>query len=93
MDNEGANPSRAPTGQQVQLQCKVLVLAAGAMSTPVLLMRSQPNLPSLSPQLGKNLGVDGDHVAAIEFDPGKVHSVLGLPAYHAWRRAHRSADA
>jgi choline dehydrogenase-like flavoprotein len=82
MDNEGTNPTRAPSGQQVQLQCKVLVLSAGAMSTPVLLMRSQPNLPSLSQQVGKNLGVDGDHVAAIEFDPRRVRSVLGLPGYH-----------
>lgn len=81
MDNEGPNPTRAPTGQQIQLQCKVLVLSAGAMSTPVVLMRSQANLPSLSGQLGKNLGVDGDHIAAIEFDPRRVHSVLGLPAY------------
>ena len=82
MDNEGAHPTRAPTGQQVKLQCKVLVLAAGAMSTPPLLLRSRPSLPSLSAQVGKNLGVNGDHVAAIEFDPGRVRGVLGLPGYH-----------
>jgi choline dehydrogenase-like flavoprotein len=82
MDNEGSSPSRAPTGQQLQLQCKVLVLSAGAMSTPVLLMRSQQALPSLSQQVGKNLGVDGDHIAAIEFDPRRVRNVLGLPGYH-----------
>ena len=82
MDNEGPNPSRAPTGQQVQLECKVLVLSAGAMGTTPLLMRSRPNLPSLSAQLGGNLGVNGDHVAAIEFDPARVRSVLGLPGYH-----------
>jgi len=82
MDNEGANPTRAPTGQQVQLECKVLVLAAGAMSTPVLLLRSKPNLPSLSSHVGQNLGVDGDHIAAIEFDPAQVRRVLGLPGYH-----------
>jgi choline dehydrogenase-like flavoprotein len=82
MDNEGPNPTRAPTGQQVQLQCKVLVLSAGAMATPPLLLRSRPSLPSLSAQVGKNLGVNGDHVAAIEFDPGRVQSVLGLPGYH-----------
>ena len=38
-------------------------------------------LPSLSTQLGKHLGVNGDHVAAIEYDPTKVRSVLGLPGY------------
>ena len=82
MDNEGPHPTRAPTGQQVQFQCKVLVLSAGAMSTPPLLLRSRSSLPSLSAQVGKNLGVNGDHVAAIEFDPGRVRSVLGLPGYH-----------
>jgi hypothetical protein len=82
MDNEGTNPTRAPTGQQVQLECKVLVLAAGAMATPPLLLRSQPFLPALSDQVGKNLGVNGDHVAAIEFDPARVRSVLGLPGYN-----------
>lgn len=82
MDNEGPDPTRAPTGEQVQLECKVLILAAGAMATPPLLLRSQPNLPALSQQVGRNLGVDGDHVAAIEFDPARVREVLGLPGYH-----------
>lgn len=82
MDNGGSNPTRAPTGQQVQLQCKLLVLAAGAMGTTPLLMRSRPELPGLSSQVGQNLGVNGDHVAALEFDPDKVRSVLGLPGYH-----------
>jgi choline dehydrogenase-like flavoprotein len=81
MDNGGANPTRASTGQQVQLQCKVLVLAAGAMGTTPLLLRSQSQLPSLSSQVGQNLGVNGDHVAALEFDPQKIRSVLGLPGY------------
>ncbi len=65
----------------MQLQCKVLVLAAGAMGTTPLLLRSQPQLPALSSQVGQNLGVNGDHVAALEFDPQKVRSVLGLPGY------------
>lgn len=81
MGNGGPNPTRASTGQQVQLQCKVLVLAAGAMGTTPLLLRSQPQLPALSSQVGQNLGVNGDHVAALEFDPQKVRSVLGLPGY------------
>ena len=82
MDNTGANPSRAPTGQSMQLECKVLVLAAGAMGTPPLLMRSRLGLSALSGQVGQNLGVNGDHIAAIEFDEARVHSVLGLPGYH-----------
>jgi enediyne biosynthesis protein E9 len=82
MDNGGPHPTRAPTGQGFQLECKVLVLAAGAMGTPPLLMRSRPFLPALSSQVGHNLGVNGDHVAAIQYDPNRVRSVLGLPGYH-----------
>jgi enediyne biosynthesis protein E9 len=66
------------------IECKVLILSAGAMGTPPILMRSQAiaPLPSLSSQLGKHLGVNGDHVAAIEVKPGKAREVLGLPGYH-----------
>jgi choline dehydrogenase-like flavoprotein len=86
MDNVSAHPTRAPTGRQLQLECKVLILAAGAMGTPPLLMRSQPGLPALSAQVGKNLGVNGDHVAAVEYDPRRVRSVLKLPGYHDFYR-------
>ncbi len=82
MDNEGSDPTRGPSGQTLQLECKVLVLAAGAMGTPPLLMRSRLGLPALSGQVGQNLGVNGDHIGAIEFDPARVQSVLGLPGYH-----------
>jgi choline dehydrogenase-like flavoprotein len=82
MDNEGPSPTRAPTAQQREFECKVLVVSAGAMATPPLLMRSRSNLPAISSQLGRNFGVDGDHVAAVEFDPARVRSVLGLPGYH-----------
>src|SRR5207302_3732575 len=47
-----------------------------------LLLRSRLGLPSLSSQVGHNLGVNGDHVAAIEFNPARVREVLGLPGYH-----------
>jgi enediyne biosynthesis protein E9 len=80
--NDGPHPTRAPTGQTMQLECKVLVLAAGAMGTPPLLMRSRPYLPALSQQVGRNLGVNGDHVAAIEYDPARVRRALRLPGYH-----------
>jgi choline dehydrogenase-like flavoprotein len=81
MDNEGTSPSRAPTGQATEFECKVLVLSSGAMGTPPILMRSKNDLPALSEQVGKNLGVNGDHIAAIEYDSDKVRSVLGLPGY------------
>jgi hypothetical protein len=41
-------------------------------------MRSKNNLPTLSSQVGLHLGVNGDHIAAIEFDPKRVKDVLGL---------------
>ena len=49
-------------------------------STP-LLMRSRATLPSVSAQVGKHLGVNGDHMAAIEYDERKVRDVLGLPGF------------
>ncbi|MDX6671719.1 MAG: enediyne biosynthesis protein [Solirubrobacteraceae bacterium] len=68
-------------GANVELECKVLVLATGAMGNAPILMRSRNDLPSLSDQVGRHLGVNGDHVAAIEYDPRKVRDVLGLPGY------------
>jgi enediyne biosynthesis protein E9 len=70
-----------PGGASAELECKVLVLSTGAMGNPPILMRSRNDLPSLSDQVGKHLGVNGDHIAAIEYDPKKVRSVLGLPEY------------
>ncbi len=73
--------TKQSAGSIMDIECKVVILAAGAMGTPPLLLRSQPSLPSLSPQVGKHLGVNGDHVAAIEIDPRKVRDVLGLPGF------------
>jgi choline dehydrogenase-like flavoprotein len=75
--------TKGPAGPIQDIECKVLILCAGAMGTPPILMRSKVTgpLPSLSPQLGKHLGVNGDHVAAIELNPGKVRDALGLPGY------------
>jgi enediyne biosynthesis protein E9 len=81
MDNEGPNATRQPTGNTFDIECKVLILSAGAMGNPPLLMRSRPNLPSLSSHLGRHLGINGDHIAAVEYDEQKVKDVLGLPGY------------
>jgi hypothetical protein len=65
----------------VEIECKVAILSAGALGTPPILMRSRDNgnLPSISPHIGRHLGVNGDHVAAIEIDSRKAERVLGLP--------------
>jgi enediyne biosynthesis protein E9 len=81
MDNAGANPSRAPSGAKQEIECKVLVLATGAMGNAPILMRSQNDLPALSTHVGKHLGVNGDHIAAIEYDPARVRQLLRLPGY------------
>jgi hypothetical protein len=81
IDNEGPNPTRQPTGNTFEVECKVLILSAGAMGNAPLLMRSRPNLPNLSLELGKHLGINGDHIAAIEYDEQKVKDLLGLPGY------------
>ena len=81
IDNDGSNPTRQPTGNTFDVECKVLILAGGAMGNAPLLMRSRPNLPNLSSQVGKHLGINGDHIAAIEYDERKVKDVLGLPGY------------
>jgi len=73
--------SRQPTGQTFLVECKVLILAAGAMGNPPLLMRSRATLPALSARVGKHLGVNGDHIAGVEYDEKKVRDVLGLPGY------------
>jgi choline dehydrogenase-like flavoprotein len=73
--------SRQPSGRTFDVECKVLILAAGAMGNPPLLMRSRPLLPALSLRVGKHLGINGDHIAAVEYDEQKVRDVLGLPGY------------
>jgi enediyne biosynthesis protein E9 len=70
-----------PGGGSVEIECKALVLSTGAMGNAPILMRSRNELPALSDQVGKNLGVNGDHIAAIEYEPKKVRSLLGLPEY------------
>jgi enediyne biosynthesis protein E9 len=78
IDNDGDNPTRQPTGRFEEVECKVLILAAGAMGTPLVLLRSRVTLPSLSGRVGKHLGVNGDHVAGVEYDPARLKSQLGL---------------
>ena len=81
IDNEGESPTRLPSGSEFQIECKVLILSAGAMGNPPLLMRSRALLPGLSSQAGKHLGINGDHIAGVEYDEAKVRDVLNLPGY------------
>ncbi len=80
------DPDTKQSTGSVELECKALVLATGAMGDAPILMRSSRELPSLSSHVGQHLGSNGDHVAAIEFDPARVHDVLGLGRYHAFHK-------
>jgi enediyne biosynthesis protein E9 len=75
--------TKQPSGAIEDIECKVLILSAGAMGTPPIMMRARQNgeLPNVSAHLGRHLGVNGDHVAAIEINEDKVRSYLGLPRY------------
>ena len=75
------DPATKSGSEPVEIECKVAILAAGALGTPPILMRSRDNgnLPGISPHLGRHLGVNGDHIAAIEVDSRKARDVLGLP--------------
>jgi choline dehydrogenase-like flavoprotein len=81
IDNDSADPTRQPTGTTTQIECKVLILAAGAMGSTPILQRSLPTLPTVSGQVGKHLGVNGDHMAAIEYDERRVRDILDLPGF------------
>ncbi|MDX2642606.1 GMC family oxidoreductase [Streptomyces sp. PA03-1a] len=66
-----------PTGAGT-VHTKVLVLAAGAVGTPVLLQRSALALGGVPPAVGGYFSGNGDRVSVAEMDEGKVRSLLGL---------------
>jgi choline dehydrogenase-like flavoprotein len=74
------DPATKSGTEPIEIECKVAILAAGALGTPPILMRSQQNgeLPGISTHVGRHLGVNGDHIAAIEIDSRKAERVLGL---------------
>ena len=70
--------TKQAAGSFEEIECKVLILAAGAMGSPPILMRSRAALSGLSPHIGKHLGSNGDHIAAAEFSRKRVRRALGL---------------
>ena len=80
------DPDTKQSSATTELECKTLILATGAMGDAPILMRSARDLPALSGHVGHHLGSNGDHVAAIEFDPQKVHDILGLGRYRAFHK-------
>ena len=68
---------RVPAGGG-SIECKVLILAAGAMGTPVILQRSADLLGGVPPAVGRYFSPNGDHVTMAMLHEDKVREVLGL---------------
>ncbi|MGW2965174.1 GMC family oxidoreductase N-terminal domain-containing protein [Streptomyces sp. NPDC001220] len=60
------------------IHAKVVVLAAGAVGTPVILQRSSPLLGGIPGAVGRHFSGNGDHVSVADVDESKAGSLLGL---------------
>jgi choline dehydrogenase-like flavoprotein len=60
------------------IEAKIVVLAAGAMGTPVILQRSAAYLGSMPSAVGRYFSPNGDRVTMAALDERKIRSVLGL---------------
>ncbi|MEU6080010.1 GMC family oxidoreductase [Streptomyces sp. NPDC047108] len=72
------------------IHAKVVVLAAGAVGTPVILQRSAVALGGVPKAVGRNFSGNGDRVSVAEVDEDKVRSLLGLsrPGGEAYAALH-----
>jgi choline dehydrogenase-like flavoprotein len=68
---------RATTGGGV-IEAKLVVLAAGAVASPVILQRSAPLLGSIPKAVGRFFSPNGDRVSMAVLDEHKLHQALGL---------------
>jgi len=64
-------------GRRRETQTKTLILSAGPIATPVLLLKSQRNLANLSPQVGLNLSLTADMGLASVVPDHNVDSYKG----------------
>jgi choline dehydrogenase-like flavoprotein len=77
------------SGELHRYEAKVVVLAGGTVGTAALLHRSRPFLPHLSPQVGRNIAINGpvkaagllpDHFPDGDMFTGRSHP--GMISYH-----------
>jgi choline dehydrogenase-like flavoprotein len=66
------------TAQVGVINAKVVVLAAGAVGTPVVLQRSRVPLGGIPAAVGRYFSGNGDRVSVADVDEGKAASLLGL---------------
>ena len=79
-----ADDYRIPTGAGA-IEAKIVILAAGAMGTPVILQRSEATLGGMPAAVGRYFSRNGDRVSMALLDEEKLGSVLGPGA----RARHR----
>jgi hypothetical protein len=60
------------------IEAKIVIMAAGAMGTPVILQRSAATLGGVPSAVGRYFSPNGDRVSMALLDEGKLSSVLGL---------------
>ncbi len=68
---------RVPVGAGT-IEAKIVVLAGGAMGTPVVLQRSAPLLGGMPRAVGRYFSGNGDRVSIADVDEAKVRDLLGL---------------
>jgi choline dehydrogenase-like flavoprotein len=71
------NDYRVPVGAGV-IDAKIVVVAAGAMGTPVILRRSALTLGGMPRAVGRYFSPNGDQVSMAVMSEAKIASVLGL---------------
>jgi enediyne biosynthesis protein E9 len=60
------------------IDAKIVILAAGAGATPVILQRSQADLGAMSPAVGRYFSGNGERLNTAVLDEQRVRDVLGL---------------
>jgi choline dehydrogenase-like flavoprotein len=60
------------------IDAKIVVLAAGAGATPVILQRSEPTLGAMPPAVGRYFSGNGERLNTAIVDEDRVRDVLGL---------------
>jgi choline dehydrogenase-like flavoprotein len=74
------------TVDQGTIDAKIVVLAAGAGATPVILQRSEATLGAMPPAVGRYLSGNGERLNTAVINEDRVRDVLGLdrPGGHAY---------
>ncbi|MCO1597553.1 GMC family oxidoreductase [Micromonospora sp. RHAY321] len=73
-----------------EIDAKIVILAAGAGATPVILRRSEPQLGTMPYAVGRYFSGNGERLNTAVFDEDRVRDVLGLTreggkAYEAYQ--------